>query len=307
VNRQTLLLLLCASLAAQTPDPNKSGHPHDMTWFNPPKTPMPGVVHKGFHSASMKTKVGYNIYLPPGYETGRKRYPVIYWLHGRGGTESSNGYPVQFLADAIKSGAVLPSILVYVCGGSQTNYADSFDRKYMGETVIIKELIPHIDKTYRTIASRDGRAIQGMSMGGFGAMRLGVKYPDLFSSIVAFAGGYRWPEEVKEAHMSWKEMFNSDPEIIRANHPETWAHTNVAKLRGRMAIQMYIGADDPSLKANRRMHAVLTELAIAHGYQEFDGIAHNLNLLSEKVRSENFEFAARSFGKRAKTGASAGK
>ena len=48
----------------------------------------------------------------------------------------------------------------------------------MGETTVIKELIPYIDKTYRTIASRTGRAIQGMSMGGFGAMRLALKYPE---------------------------------------------------------------------------------------------------------------------------------
>ena len=64
-------------------------------------------------------------------------------------------------------------------------------------------------------------------MGGFGAMRLGLKYPDLFSSIVAFAGGYRWPEEIEGAHFSWKEMFNNDAEIFRANHPETWARRNL--------------------------------------------------------------------------------
>jgi endo-1,4-beta-xylanase len=293
--------LAAASLApAQPPappkDPNKSGYPHDMIWFNLPKNPQPGVRHNGYWSRSMKTDVGFNIYLPPDYEKDDRRYPVVYWLHGRSGTESSNGYPLHYLTDAVAAGKLPPMIVVFPNGGSQTNYCDSFDGKYMGETTVIKELIPFIDQNYRTIASREGRAIQGMSMGGYGAMRLGVKYPDLFSSIVAFAGGYRWPEEIKEAHFSWKEMFNNDPEIVRGHIPETWARRNVDKIRGHMTIQMYVGDQDPGLKGNRRMHAVLDELGIKHGYQEFPGIAHNLVKLSEQVQAENFAIAARSFG-----------
>src|SRR6266446_5566286 len=200
-------------LGSQTTDPNKSGFPHDMIWFNVPKNPQPGVVHKGYHSAAMDKEVGYNIYLPPGYEVGSQRYPVVYWLHGRNNTESSDSYPVQFLADGIANGTLPPMILVYASGGSQTNYCDSYDGKYLGETTVIKELIPYIDRHYRTIASRDGRSIQGMSMGGFGCMRLGLKYPDLFSSIVAFAGGFRRPEDIGSGGPSYGEMFNGDPEV----------------------------------------------------------------------------------------------
>ena len=186
-------------------------------------------------------------------------------------------------------------ILVYASGGSQTNYCDSYDGKYLGETTVIKELIPYIDRHYRTIASRDGRSIQGMSMGGFGCMRLGLKYPDLFSSIVAFAGGFRRPEDIASGGPSYGEMFNNDPEIFRAQHPETLARRNADKVRGRVAIFMYVGNKDPGLANNRRMHTVLEEMRIPHGYQEFDGIAHDLKLLSERVKQENFAFAARSF------------
>lgn len=283
-------------LQAQTTDPNRSGFPHDMIWFNEPKNPQPGISHHGYHSASMDKEVGYNLWLPPGYEGSGKRYPVIYWLHGRNNTESSDSYPAHYLADGIAAGTLPPMILVYASGGSQTNYCDSYDGKYMGETTVIKELIPYIDRTYRTIASRDGRAIQGMSMGGFGAMRLALKYPDLFSSVVAFAGGYRWPEELATSpHPSYAEMFHSDPEIFRAQHPETWARRNAKRIRGRLAIRIYVGTEDPGLKGNRRMHALLDELKIPNGYQEFDGIAHNLKLLAANVKEENFAFAARSF------------
>src|SRR5438876_8825389 len=198
-------------LESQTIDPNKTGFPHDMIWFNEPKNPQPGVTHHGYHRASMNKEVGYNIWLPPEYETSSRRYPVVYWLHGRNNTESSDQYPAHYLADGIAGGKLPPMILVYASGGSQTNYCDSYDGKYLAETTVIKELIPYIDKTYRTIASRGGRALQGMSMGGFGAMRLALKYPDLVSSVVAFAGGYRWPEDLNvNPHPSYAEMFNND-------------------------------------------------------------------------------------------------
>jgi enterochelin esterase-like enzyme len=268
-----------------------------MIWFNVPKTPQPGVEHKGYHSQAMNKEIGYNIYLPPGYEAGTKRYPVVYWLHGRNNTESSDYYPIGYLSQGIADGKLPPLILVYASGGSQTNYCDSYDGKYMAETTVIKELIPYIDKNYRTIASRSGRAIQGMSMGGFGAMRLALKYPDLFSSVVAFAGGYRWPEDMEDPpHPSYGEMFHNDPEIFRASHPETWARRNQEQIRGKLAIQIYVGDQDPGLKKNRRMHALLDELKIPHGYQEFPGIAHNLKLLAEQVRTENFQIAVRAFG-----------
>jgi enterochelin esterase-like enzyme len=291
-----IALGLLPFLQGQTADPNKSGLPHDMIWFNVPKNPQPGVVHKGYHSASMNNEVGYNIWLPPGYETSSQRYPVVYWLHGRNNTESSNGYPINYLADGVANQTLPPMILVFASGGSQTNYCDSYDGKYMGETTVIKELIPYIDQHYRTIASRDGRAIQGMSMGGFGAMRLGLKFPNMFSSVVAFAGGYRWPEEIRvEAHPSYPEMFNSDPEYFRSIHPETWARRNIDQIRGKLAIQIYVGDKDPGIAGNRRMHALLNELRISHGYEEFDGIAHNLGLLAKNVKDENFAFAAKSF------------
>ena len=295
--RYAILLGLSALtlLESQAVDPNKTGFPHDMIWFNEPKNPQPGVTHHGYHSVLMNKEVGYNIWLPPGYETSSQQYPVVYWLHGRNNTESSDQYPVHFLAESVANGTVPPMILVYASGGSQSNYCDSVDRKYLGETTVVRELIPYIDRHYRTIASRDGRSIQGMSMGGFGCMKLGLKYPDLFSSIVAFAGGFRRPEDIASGGPSYGAMFNNDPEIFRAQHPETLARRNADQIRGRVAISMYVGNQDPGLANNRRMHAVLQEMRIPHEYQEFDGIAHNLRLLSDQVKQENFAFAARSF------------
>src|ERR1051326_6388307 len=111
--RYTILLAFGALslLQSQTVDPNRTGYPHDMIWFNEPKNPQPGVTHHGCHSASMNRQVGYNVWLPPKYESSGRRYPVVYWLHGRNNTESSDQYPVHFLAAGIEKGPGPPRIL----------------------------------------------------------------------------------------------------------------------------------------------------------------------------------------------------
>src|SRR5436190_1973452 len=159
------------------------------SWDNPLKDAVPGVEHRTFRSASMKVDVGYNIYLPPGYAAAAadRRYPVIYWLHGLGGNETSGMFPTAIVDRAIKDKSIPPLIVVFVNGGPRTRYHDSTDGKIMAEPLVAKELIGHIDQTFRTIASPDGRAISGMSMGGNGSLKFAFKYPELFSSAVAFA------------------------------------------------------------------------------------------------------------------------
>jgi S-formylglutathione hydrolase FrmB/lysophospholipase L1-like esterase len=285
--------LLAASLNAAEEKPF-------MSFFNPPAKPIPLEEHRSYQSASMQTEVGYNIYLPPGYlEPGNtNRYPVIYWLHGRGCSESNDQFPVSTVDAAIRSNAIPPLIFVYASGGGMSFYSDSVDGKWLAETTIIQELIPHIDATYRTIPSRNGRAIQGMSMGGFGALKLGLKYPELFSSVVAFAGGYRSAEGIQADEVSrtiLKRVFANDPGRFMANHPATIARANAESVRNRVAIKMLVGLDDYLLENNRAMHARLTELNLLHEYWEIPGIKHDLPRLSAWLGAEGLQFAARHF------------
>ena len=83
----------------------------------------------------------------------------------------------------ILAGKIPPFIVVLVQGLPSVRYINAKDGKRPVEDVIVKDLIPHIDATYRTVASREGRAIEGMSMGGYGALRLGFKYPELFGTV----------------------------------------------------------------------------------------------------------------------------
>lgn len=107
---------------------------------------------KAFESAVVDSDVGYYIYLPPGYSSGHKRYPVMYWLHGAYGRPYSATPVVRRLDAAIRAGKA-PEVIVVSCLdptglGMWTN---SKDGRLPLETLIIEELIPHIDATYRTI------------------------------------------------------------------------------------------------------------------------------------------------------------
>jgi S-formylglutathione hydrolase FrmB len=271
-----------------------------MTFDNPPAHPIPLEDHVAYESAAMKIRVGYNIYLPPNYaETGNAtRYPVIYWLHGRGCTESNDQFPVATVDAAIRSKRIPPLIFVYASGGGMSFYSDAANGKWMAETTIIKELIPHIDARYRTIASRDGRAIQGMSMGGFGAMKLALKYPEMFGSVVAFAGGYRTGEEMKDNDANrqiLERVFENDPVRFTANRPDTFARSNQEAVRNRLGIKMLVGLDDGLLENNRALHRTLTELNLAHEYSEIPGIKHDLPKLSEWLGAAGLEFATKYF------------
>jgi len=251
--------------------------PGPVVWVNLPDTPLPpGVKHETFHSKSMDRDVGYLIYLPPDYASGNKRYPVIYWLHGIQGTESRFPQLTQKLAQSIAQKKVPPMIMVLPNGGQRTFYCDSVDGKIMSETAIIKELIPHIDANYRTIASREGRALEGFSMGGFGAVHLAFKYPEVFSSMAAGAGALFDLERISSGHSEmYKTMFNEDPEAFKAQDPFELARKNAQAIRGKLQVLLFVGTEDMMYKYNENFRALLDELNIPYEYLTLEGVGHN--------------------------------
>jgi enterochelin esterase-like enzyme len=177
----TCLIFLCGLLPAGEVDAQ---------WVNPPSDGVlkttPGLVHVTYESKAMQTTVGYSVVLPPGYEKSKERYPVVYWLHGGGGNESSSLSTARTWLELYGSEKLRPVILVYP-NGFRSGYMDHFDGKIMVESMTIRELTPRIEKTYRTIARREGRAVHGFSMGASGSLKFAFKYPDMFCSAVALA------------------------------------------------------------------------------------------------------------------------
>jgi enterochelin esterase-like enzyme len=260
-------------------------------WNHPPNEKIPGVEHGAFRSASMKVDVGFNIYLPPGYSSeGEKRFPVIYYLHGIKGHESSYLRYARVLNSAISSKTVKPIILVFANGGETSFFSDSPDGSVMGETVVIRELIPHIDAKYRTIASGSGRAIHGFSMGGSGALKLGLKYPEMFSVIVTYdallSDAKRFRAEEKKL---FTKMFGDEAGFAK-NDPFALLEQNKAKLQ-KHAIHIAVADDEREvLQGNRNLHAALERARIPHDFKEFPGVSHKKDELFEKAALPAFQF-----------------
>jgi endo-1,4-beta-xylanase len=266
-------------------------------WVVPPKAKQAFLDHHTFHSESMNVDVGYNVYLPPGHaESGDRKYPVIFWLHGFTCHESNDQFPAPQVDQAIKDGKIPPLIFVYGNGGSRAFYSDSSDGTILPETMIIKEFIPYIEKTYRGMGTREGRALQGMSMGGHGALKLAFKYPELFSSVVAFAGGYIDEKQIAERHPDVvQQMFGGDAAKFVEHMPATIARRNAEAIRGKLPIFMVIGKQDFLYEHNLKMHRLLEELKIEHEYVEVDGLKHDLRGLAKAMDTRTLEFAASRF------------
>lgn len=130
------------------------------------------------------------IYLPPGYNETAKRYPVIYFLHGFGGNHIIPGI-ADILDYAIASGRIRPFILVI--SDQRTSYGGSFysNSGVFGnwEDFTALDLVPYMDLNYRTIAKKESRGITGHSMGGYGALKIAMHHPEVFSTIYAISPG----------------------------------------------------------------------------------------------------------------------
>ena len=200
------------------------------------------------------------------------------------------------VADAIRAGLLPPTIVVLVNGMVKSFYCDSSDGQCPMESVIIKDLIPHVDKTYRTIARREARVIEGYSMGGYGAGHLGFKYPELFGTVVINAGALLEPGLKRFPTGPMYGVFGTNSTRRLAEHPRELARRNAAKLRGKTRILIGCGSLDDLLPLNQELNDVLTQLDIPHEFEIVPGVAHNSGLYYQKLGSKRFEFHRKSFG-----------
>jgi len=242
----------------------------------------------------MACDVGYCIYLPPGYDTNRSaRYPVIYNLHGAGGDETRGLLAAEVLDEGIRSQRWPEMILVFPNGGKTTLYKDSYDGKSLPETAFIKELIPHIDSSYRTIAARHGRCIEGFSMGGRGSTRLALKYPELFCSLFNQAGNVYHVSELFEAppNEDYRAYHGPDRQRYIENDPYLLLAKNLDRIKGKLRIQIFCGTrDDGHLPSIREFHAALLKARVDHTYLEVEGLAHDRAKMINQYRAIWFDY-----------------
>lgn len=281
-------------------------------WNNPGGQLAAGFTHASYRSALMNnTEIGYVIYLPPDYNSSTERYPVIYSLHGMGGNENGN---VSFYKDVLQKGitdkSFSPMIVVFVNGRGNTFYSDSKNGTVKCESTIIEELIPHIDATYRTKADPSHRAIEGFSMGGFGALMHGFKHYDLFCSIGSYdAALVNWDELSKQQfdRSIPTQIFGSDGNYFNENsYPFTFAKRNAEKIKSLgIKVTMTTGDKDlqmgPLYPFNCDMRDTLKNLGIDLTFKIIPGGGHGGSVNSTdiglhlKFHSDNFDAATQVF------------
>jgi S-formylglutathione hydrolase FrmB len=172
--------------------------------------PLP-VKSVEFNSEAVGRKMKYNIVLPARYEQTSERYPVLYLLHGL-----TSNYTAWARMGVPGYARAYDLIVVMADAGNSwyINWAKSEDgQKNAWEDGIVKDLVGHVDATYRTIARREGRAINGLSMGGYGGLMLGLRHPELFCSAGSHSGAIAFAKGVGESMKSGKEVkrFRKEP------------------------------------------------------------------------------------------------
>ncbi len=267
--------------------------------FVTPPTRAPRVQFQTFGSKAAKGKVSYHLYTPEVYDTERERwFPVLYWLHGSGGGLQGIAPVSAWFDAAIREGEIPPMLVVFPNGLASSMWCDSKDGAVPMETIVIKELLPHIDATFRTVATREGRIIEGFSMGGYGAARFGFKYPQLFGAVSILAGGpldldFSGPRATgnpAERERILKGTFGGDLDYYQSQNPITVAQQQADAVRGKVRVRVAVGSRDNTGPLNRAYSEHLKKLIIAHTFTIVPGVGHDTLALFKGLGEANWEF-----------------
>lgn len=247
----------------------------------------------------MGRKMPYRVVLPAGYSDAKNsaiRYPTIYLLHGLMG--HYNNWTDLTKLDAYAQ--AYQAIIVTPEGGDgwYTDSVSSANDKY--ESYIVQELIPEIEKRFRTLATREKRAIAGLSMGGFGAIKFGLKYPDRFVLAGSFSGALgaasitekRFPGAIGK---SVDAIFGPDGSETRKANDIFEMIRSITPERKKTIPFLYLdcGTGDFLFQNNREFINLLIEKGVAHEYRQLPG-AHDWKYWDKQVQ-EFLRLADRTF------------
>ena len=238
--------------------------------------------------------VTFSIYLPAGYSAGTNRYPVVYHLHGLGGSHDSTQISTVPASheSAVAATIIQPCIIVFPDGYRDAFWADSANSAKPAETNVKDEIIPYVDANYRTIATRERRAIQGFSMGGFGAAKFATKFPDTFAACVIYDGAMLTWTQIQQRHPAQaSEIFDNSAPRFAQYSPWHWLTQNVATLRATLPFRQIVGA---LTSENRNWRDALLAQAITPAYVE-TGLPHNLGELLDAEGANSWQFIASAF------------
>ena len=285
---------------------------------SPQTIQLPGgsrVEFHTFHSPALAKEMAYSVFLPTGYDSSSKTYPVIYFLHGMFNDHSSwcvNRY--GNIPEAVEQAIVelkLPQFVMIHPDGENGYYTDSADGKALYERAIQEDLISEVETAYRIRKDRHGRAIGGTSMGGYGALKLAFKYPQAYGAVAASSPivltgenpfeGLQWGGSDRRAQFFARliaQVFGDpvDLEHWKKNSPESLAGND---LKGLAVLMLYGTADRynqmiPMEEGIRKLDSVLEAKGVPSDLRIFEGERHGWELVVQHLE-EMLKFLAGSF------------
>jgi enterochelin esterase-like enzyme len=280
----TLIALACRPLslpdAFDTPDAPDLAPQHGWTT---PDAAVPRVQQLRFASAAAGTDVTFHVFVPELYDRDAAlRLPVLYYLHGTGAGTTGIRPLTSMFSEAMRAGAMPPMLIVFPNGLERSLWVDAFDGAAPVETVVVRELVPLVDATFRTVAAPEGRVVEGFSMGGYGAARYGAVHHDVFGAFSVLAGGPLQPDltdgprstdAARQALLD--EVFGGDMANFYEASPWNQVERNAAALRDGRPIRMAIGDRDEMLVFKRAFHRRVAEFDVAHDWTEVAGVGHD--------------------------------
>jgi enterochelin esterase-like enzyme len=247
-----------------------------------------GQVFEGLKvpSAILGRDVAYAVYLPPGYEASTQRFPVVYLLHGY--TDDESGWiqfgEIRLAADRAIAEREIPPLIIVMPDGGVTFYINDAAGKVRYEDMFVRELVPFIDKTYRTRADREFRGLAGLSMGGWGTLVYALRHPDLFSAGAAFSAAVWADDDIAGMKQkSWDDLlgplFGAEGKAgkdrltahFRSVSPLDLARTLPEDSLKKVRYYIDCGDDDFLIKGNCALHLLLTDRKIPHEFRVRDG------------------------------------
>jgi S-formylglutathione hydrolase FrmB len=225
------------------------------------------------------------VIVPDNYKNSEKKLPVVYLLHGYSGNYATWVKSFKGVEQQVDK---YNFIVIGVDGNYSSWYFNSpIDPTSKYETYIIDELVPFIDKKYKTIASREGRAISGLSMGGHGALFLSFKHQEVFGAAGSMSGGV----DFRPFPEKWdiKKRLGTITEF-----PENWDKNTVVNMLGllensNLKLIIDCGVDDFFIDVNRELHTRMLALKINHDYIERPG-KHNIEYWENSLKFQMLFF-----------------
>ena len=263
-------------------------------------------------SKILKRSVRYCVYLPSGYDAGAKehparRYPILYFLHGLGDNEqtlfNSGGWT---LLDDLRNQHKMGDFLIVAPEGRRSFYINSADGSVRYSDFFLQEFMPQIESKYHFRGGRADRAVSGISMGGYGALRFGFAHPELFSAVSAQSAALitESPQQLNAASQSGALLLSAlgpvfgkpiDVRHWNDNIPLLLAKKNASALQ-RQSIYFNCGQDDNYgfEKGAAGLHEELLKDHVKHEYHPYPG-DHSITYFLSHFE-EVMKFHSRAFG-----------